>query len=194
MQKINKLRLFTLLFWGLSVGYSIQLVRAHDLQKNQVTLTKQSNQCLQLEFSLAPIDSLHQLLASELPLNTFFNEYATLPAEAFNLKMQHIAALFKENILLIAGENELLTITSLEMPSSIIWQRVLKEQRILHLSNASLPGHALPMHLTMYACSTQRLRRVQVHVDPHLYPILVIASAHDQFWLTQHIPSATVDF
>ncbi|MCF8007758.1 MAG: hypothetical protein K9K84_10150 [Methylovulum sp.] len=194
MKKINKLQLITLLFWSLSIGYNIQLVMAHDLQKNQVTLTKQGNQCLQLDFSLAPIDSFHQLLASALPLNAFFNEYATLPAETFNVKVQHIAALFKNNIIIIAGDGEFLTITALEMPSSTLWQQVLKEQRILHLSNASIQGHALPIHITMSACSTQRLSRVQVHVDPHLYPLLVIASAHDQFWLTQHIPSATVDF
>ncbi len=170
------------------------LVAAHDLRDNQLLVSKKTSDCLSLTFLLRPIDTLHSMLAPTQDWVTFFNNFSTLVDPDFKIQGEKIQSILKESTLILDGNNLPMPLKFLSGPDPKGWRGKVKEERILLLARANNFGHSLPVEFLAEACSHAQIDRIQISVDPRLFPIEVVAHETDRFWLKSDVLSATADF
>jgi len=181
--------LFSLLIsiWGATAALA-------DVTNNKITLTKLNKKCLNVDFSLSPVFTIHQILTPQMAWESFFTYYTGLNEVAFKKEITKLSTSIKATSKITDLEGKPFVFANWKWPEAQPWMKTLKEEQILFITGSNAQGHAKPIEVHAQACSNQNISTIQYAFDPRLYPIEIIATDNNPILLTKEAPFGTAEF
>lgn len=185
-----KLRIFLVgLFFGV---YSLQ-TWAGELHFNQVEVKRETKEKLIFVFSLNLTQALHQLLAPQLPFAEFLTKYAELPEFDFQNGLKSATSQLSGSSFLIVSSGAKVILKNWQLPSTNALRESLKTNLFLLQLPPGPQSHLPPSVVQAETQTKTGINRAQLQLHKALHPIFVKVQ-QDQFWLTEQIPMAVVNF
>lgn len=167
---------------------------AADGAQNTATIKKINVRCISVDFSLAPVTTLHQLLAPTMQWDDFFNKFTGMKDTEFKNEVLKVHSLIQRNAKVFDLEGGAFIFGSWKWPATQLWLDTLKSEQILFITGSNNQGHAKPMEIHTQACSNHPVGTLQFSFDPNLYPLYVVTADNNQTILTKQAPFATAEF
>lgn len=165
-----------------------------DVQYNQLTFSRSKQNCLHLNFSIAPTVALYQATLPKQSFPDFVRSLSNASVESFEINLKKAIPIIEKKSILTNQDGSQIRLLHWQWPSSSVWQKSFKEQEALFMSGASSQGHPSNIMVLAEACSKKPINRIQLSFHQAIYPLFVTVSPIDQFWLTDQIPFAIADF
>ncbi len=169
-------------------------IASADVVQNKVTIKKLNARCVTVDFELAPVTTLHQLAAPQVPWDEFFNKYASMSEVTLNKELAKVRTAVEKNSRVADLEGKLFLFGGWKWPEARLWLDTLKAEQILYMTGSNNQGHAKPMQMHAQACSNQPVGTIMFSFDPTFYPLAVVAGENDQIALTRQVPYGTAEF
>lgn len=181
---------FLVLAWLLAVSVG---ARADELHFNKLEIKKKSNTELILEIQISSLDVFKTLLTGQAP-NTEFCETLSKTSQtsfdrlmATGLKKLSAGAYFE-----IQGLRKL-KLRNIAAANTVQARETLQQNCLIQQLPAAMRLHLPAIEVNAIVSSANPLQRVQISMPALLYPLMVRYGA-DQFWLTEQISTAVLDF
>ena len=181
---------FLVLAWFLAVSVG---ARADELHFNKLEIKKKSNTELILEIQISSLDVFKTLLTGQAP-NTDFCETLSKTSQtsfdrllATGLKKLSAAAYFE-----IPGLQKL-KLRNIAATNNFRARETLQQNCLLQQFPLAMRPHLPAIEVNAIVSSDNPLQRAQISMPTLLYPLMVRYGA-DQFWLTEQISTAVLDF
>ena len=180
------------------VGLVLCLIQAQiasaDVVQNKVTIKKLNARCVTVDFELAPVTTLHQLAAPQVPWDEFFNKYASMSEVTLNKELAKVRTTVEKISRVTDLEGKPFVFGGWKWPEVRLWLETLKAEQILYMTGSNNQGHAKPMQMHAQACSNQPVGTIMFSFDSIFYPLAVVAGENDQITLTRQVPYGTAEF
>lgn len=181
---------FLVLAWLLAVSVG---ARADELHFNKLEIKKKSNTELILEIQISSLDVFKTLLTGQAP-NTEFCETLSKTSQtsfdrlmATGLKKLSAGAYFE-----IQGLRKL-KLRNIAAANTVQARETLQQNCLIQQFPAAMRLHLPAIEVNAIVSSANPLQRAQISMPALLYPLMVRYGA-DQFWLTEQIRTAVLDF
>ena len=165
-----------------------------DITNNKIVITRLNKKCLNVDFSLSPVFTIHQILTPQMAWDNFFTHYTSMNEVAFKKEITKLSSALKTSSRITDLEGKPFIFANWKWPEAQPWIKTLKEEQILFLTGANSQGHAKPIEVHAQACSNQTINTIQFTFDPRLYPIDIVSTDNNPIVLTKEAPFATAEF
>ena len=165
-----------------------------DVFNNKITITKLNKKCLNVDLSLSPVFTIHQILTPQMAWDSFFTHYTGLNEAAFIKETTKLSDVLKVTSRITDLEGRPFVFANWKWPEAKPWMKILKEEQILFMTGSNAQGHAKPIEIHAQACSNQNISTIQFAFDARLYPIDISATDNNPIVLTKEVPFATAEF
>jgi len=166
---------------------------AGDVHHNQMDIQRGGENRLDFSLSLNLTQVLHQVLAPQVPLLDFLQSCAQMPDKDFQAAMAKAAAQLGEKSFLWLPSGVKVPIRSWQLPPLPALREAIKAHAFLMEMPSTTPVHVPPMGVKAIGQSKSPVARAQLQMHKALHPLWV-SQRQDQFWLTDQIPMAVVNF
>ena len=181
---------FLVLTWLIAVSVG---AKADELHFNKLEIKKKSNTELILEIQISSLDVFKTLLTGQAP-NTEFCETLSKTSQtsfdrlmATGLKKLSAGAYFE-----IQGLRKL-KLRNIAAANTVQARETLQQNCLIQQFPAAMRPHLPAIEVNAIVNSANPLQRAQISMPALLYPLMVRYGA-DQFWLTEQISTAVLDF
>ena len=181
---------FLVLTWLIAVSVG---AKADELHFNKLEIKKKSNTELILEIQISSLDVFKTLLTGQAP-NTEFCETLSKTSQtsfdrlmATGLKKLSAGAYFE-----IQGLRKL-KLRNIAAANTVQARETLQQNCLFQQFPAAMRPHLPTIEVNAIVSSANPLQRAQISMPTLLYPLMVRYGA-DQFWLTEQISTAVLDF
>lgn len=181
---------FLVLAWLIAVSVG---AKADELHFNKLEIKKKSNTELILEIQISSLDVFKTLLTGQAP-NTEFCETLSKTSQtsfdrlmATGLKKLSAGAYFE-----IQGLRKL-KLRNIAAANTVQAREILQQNCLIQQFPAAMRPHLPTIGVNAIVSSANPLQRAQISMPALLYPLMVRYGA-DQFWLTEQISTAVLDF
>ena len=181
---------FLVLAWLLAVSVG---AKADELHFNRLEIKKKSNTELMLEIQISSLDVFKTLLTGQAP-NTDFCETLSKTSQtsfdrlmATGLNKLSAGAYFE-----IHGLRKL-KLQNIAAANTVQAREALQQNCLIQQFPAAMRPHLPAIEVNAIVNSANPLQRAQISMPALLYPLMVRYGA-DQFWLTEQISTAVLDF
>lgn len=181
---------FLVLAWLLAFSVG---AKADELHFNKLEIKKKSNTELILEIQISSLDVFKTLLTGQAP-NTEFCETLSKTSQtsfdrlmATGLKKLSAGAYFE-----IQGLRKL-KLRNIAAANTVQAREILQQNCLIQQFPAAMRPHLPTIGVNAIVSSANPLQRAQISMPALLYPLMVRYGA-DQFWLTEQISTAVLDF
>ena len=181
---------FLVLAWLLAFSAG---AKADELHFNKLEIKKKSNTELILEIQISSLDVFKTLLTGQAP-NTEFCETLSKTSQtsfdrlmATGLKKLSAGAYFE-----IQGLRKL-KLRNIAAANTVQARETLQQNCLIQQFPAAMRPHLPTIEVNAIVSSANPLQRAQISMPALLYPLMVRYGA-DQFWLTEQISTAVLDF
>lgn len=166
---------------------------AGDVHYNQMDIQRDGRDKLVFSMSLNLTHLLHQVLAPQTPLADFLKRYSELPDKALQTAVDKASSQLSDKSFMLLPTGGKVSIRQWQLPPLVALREALKAHAFLLEMPSATPVHVPPMRVQAHGHSKSPFSRVQLQVHKALHPLWVIQQ-QDQFWLTDQIPLAMVNF
>lgn len=166
---------------------------AGDVHYNQMDIQRDGRDKLVFSMSLNLTLLLHQVLAPQTPLADFLKLHAELSDKALQAAIDKASAQLGDKSSMLLPTGGKVSIRQWQLPPLVALREALKAHAFLLEMPSAIPVHVPPMRVQAHGHSKSPFIRVQLQVHKALHPLWVIQQ-QDQFWLTDQIPLAMVNF
>jgi hypothetical protein len=180
--------------WLLVVWLACPLLAvAGDVHYNQMDIQRDGRDKLVLSMSLNLTLVLHQVLAPQTPLVDFLKLHSELSDKALQTAINKTGAQLGDKSSMLLPSGRKVSIRQWQFPTVQALRETLKAHLFLIEISTNTPVHVPPMRVQAMVHSPSPWSRAQLQVHKALHPLWVIHQ-QDQFWLTEQIPLAIVNF
>jgi hypothetical protein len=169
------------------------LAVAGDVHYNQMDIKRDGREKLVLSMSLNLSQVLHQVLAPQTPLVDFLKSHSELSDKALQTAIDKAGAQLGDKSFMLLPSGRKVSIRQWQLPTVQALRETLKAHLFLIEMSTNTPVHVPPMRVQALVHSPSPWSRAQLQVHKALHPLWVIHQ-QDQFWLTEQIPLAIVNF
>ena len=166
---------------------------AGDVHYNQMDIKRDGRDKLVFAMSLNLTQVLHQVLAPQTRLVDFLKFHSELSDKALQTAIDKAGALLGDKSFLLLPSGGKVPIRPWQFPTVQALRETLKAHMFLIDMPTTTPVHVPPMWVQAIAHNKSPWSRAQLQVHKALHPLWVI-HRQDQFWLTEKIPLAVVNF
>jgi hypothetical protein len=159
---------------------------------NAVELKRESATSVQVTFALNLPQVLHQLLAPQLAYPAFLQTYADLSDPALEREVTKASAALSAKAYFTLPSGAKANLKQWQLPDKQSLRDAFKISLLLLSMPPSAASHLDPVRVLAHVQTKTPINRVQLHLPPALYPIMV-SLPQDKFWLTAQIPMAIVE-
>jgi len=167
---------------------------AHEIEANRLALVLRDARHLTLSFQLDAAQSLHALLAPELPLREFVMAHAAMPRPQFERALQRAQQRVQQNTRLTRPDGRDLPVVNWRWPEAARWQGALQRHTMQAIVAPGAHDHEPPLEVQAEALAPAGLGRVTVQPPTQLQPMLLVWYRPQQAWLNPRAPKADVRF
>ncbi len=160
---------------------------------NNAELRREGSNTVALTLYLNWPQVLHQLLAPQMPLRIFLKTYWELPDLPLESEMAKVGVQLTAKAYFTLPSGARVNFKQWQLPDRPSLRESFKLSLMLLDMPAIAQAHLDPVKVTAEAKSKNALTQVQIQLPKVLYPILV-HSKNDNFWLTEQIPLAIINF
>ena len=168
-------------------------VVAGDVHFNQMDIKRDGRDKLVFSMSLNLTQVLHQVLAPQTRLVDFLTFYSELSDKALQTAIDKAGAQLGDKSFLLLPSGGKVPIRQWQFPTVQALRETLKAHMFLIDMPTTTPVHVPPMWVQAIAHNKSPWSRAQLQVHKALHPLWVM-HRQDQFWLTEKIPLAIVNF
>ena len=179
------------LFAGLMAGPLCVL--AGDVHYNQMGIKREAGNQFVFSLSLNLTHVLHQVLAPQTPLADFLKLHSELSDKALQAAIDKASTQLGDKSSMLLPTGGKVSIRQWQLPPLVALREALKAHAFLLEMPSAIPVHVPPMRVQAHGLSKSPFSRAQLQVHKALHPLWVIQQ-QDQFWLTDQIPLAIVNF
>jgi len=190
-RKAFAMRLKFLVFAGI-IAVSV-CAKADELHFNKLEIRKKSNTELILEIQISSLAVFKTLLTDGAPSIEYCETLSKTSQESFDrllatgLKKLSIAAYFE------IPELQKLKLRNISAANNFRARETLQQNCLLQQFPPAMRPHLPAIEVNAIVSSAKPLQRAQISMPALLYPLMVRYGA-DQFWLTEQISTAVLDF
>jgi hypothetical protein len=166
---------------------------AGDVHYNQMDIQRDGRDKLVFSMSLNLTHLLHQVLAPHTPLADFLKFHSELPDKALQTAVDKARTQLGDKSFMLLPTGGKVSIRQWQLPPLVALREALKAHAFLLEMPSAIPVHVPPMRVQAHGHSKSPFSRAQLQVHKALHPLWVIQQ-QDQFWLTDQIPLAIVNF
>jgi hypothetical protein len=166
---------------------------AGDEHYTQMDIQRDGRDKLVFSMSLNLTHLLHQVLAPQTPLADFLKLHAELSDKALQAAIDKASAQLGDKSSMLLPTGGKVSIRQWQLPTVQALRETLKAHLFLLDMPTTTPVHVPPMWVQAIGHSKSPWSRAQLQVHKALHPVWVIHQ-QDQFWLTEQIPLAIVNF
>lgn len=166
---------------------------AGDVHDNQMDIQRDGRDKLVFSMSLNLTHLLHQVLAPHTPLADFLKFHSELPDKALQTAVDKASTQLGDKSFMLLPTGGKVSIRQWQLPPLVALREALKAHAFLLEMSSAIPVHVPPMQVQAHGHSKSPFSRAQLQVHKALHPLWVIQQ-QDQFWLTDQIPLAIVNF
>ena len=166
---------------------------AGDVHYNQMDIKRDGRDKLVLTMSLNLTHLLHQVLAPQTPLVDFLKFHSELSDNALQTVLAKAGTQLGDKTFMLLPSGGKLWIRQWQFPTMPALREALKAHLFLIDMPSATPVHVPPMWVQAVGHSKSPLNRAQLQVHKAFHPLWVV-QRQDQFWLTEQIPLAIVNF
>ena len=178
---------------GLFFGFYSLQTWAGELHFNQIEVKRETKEKLIFVFSLNLTQALHQLLAPQLPFAEFLTKYAELPELDFQNALKSATSQLSGSSFLIVSSGAKVILKNWQLPSNNALRELFKANLFLLQLPPGPQSHLPPAVVQAEVQTKTAINRAHLQLHKALHPIFVKVQ-QDQFWLTNQIPMAVVNF
>ena len=168
-------------------------VVAGDVHYNQMDIKRDGRDKLVFTMSLNLTHLLHQVLAPQTPLVDFLKFHSELSDKVLQTAIDKAGTQLGDKSFLQLPSGSKVPIRQWQFPTVQALRETLKAHLFLIDMPTTTPVHVPPMWVQAIGHSKSPWSRAQLQVHKALHPLWVIHQ-QDQFWLTEQIPLAIVNF
>jgi hypothetical protein len=166
---------------------------AGDVHYNQMDIKRDGRDKLVFSMSLNLTHLMHQVLAPQTPLVDFLKFHSELPDKALQTAIDKAGTQLGDKSFMLLPSGSKVSIRQWQFPPLQALRETLKAHLFLLDMPTTTPVHVPPMWVQAIGHSKSPWSRAQLQVHKALHPVWVIHQ-QDQFWLTEQIPLAIVNF
>jgi hypothetical protein len=181
---------FLVLAWFLAVSVG---ARADELHFNKLEIKKKSNTELILEIQISSLDVFKTLLTGQAPNTDFCETLSKTSQTSFDrLLATGLKKLGADAYFEIPGLQKL-KLRNISAANYFRARETLQQNCLLQQFPLAMRPHLPAIEVNAIVSSANPLQRAQISMPALLYPLMVRYGA-DQFWLTEQISTAVLDF
>ena len=166
---------------------------AGDVHYNQMNIQRDGRDKLVFSMSLNLTHLLHQVLTPQTPLADFLKVHSELSDKALQAAIDKASTQLGDKSFLLLPTGSKVSIRQWQLPPLVTLREALKAHAFLMEMPSAIPVHVPPMRVQALGHSKSPFSQAQLQVHKALHPLWVIQK-QDQFWLTEQIPLAIVNF
>ena len=168
-------------------------VLAGDVHFNQMHIQREGGNTFVFSLSLNLTQVLHQVLAPQTPLRDFLQTFAQMPDKELQTAIAKAATQLGDKSFMVLPLGGKVSVRAWALPPLPVLREAFKSHAFLLDMPANTPVHVPPMWVKAQGQAKAPVERAQLHVHNALHPLWVVLP-QDQFWLTDQIPLAIVNF
>ncbi len=182
-----------LMAWAL-----ISSAAAHELEVNRATLVSRDRQHLMLTFFVDYPRVLHQVLASQRPVNEFVLTYSAMEPQAFQSQLLAAQRQLQAGIGVKLRNNQSVTLVQWAWPQAADVQAAM-QKRAMQLVVAGADrshAHAAPMEIRAQASASKAddFAFITLKLPPQFQQVLVVSYQPKQVWVKPGTSSPEIAF
>jgi hypothetical protein len=166
---------------------------AGDVHYNQMDIQRDGRDRLVFSMSLNLTQLLHQVLTPQTPVADFLKVHSELSDKALQAAIDKASTQLGDKSSMLLPTGGKVSIRQWQLPPLVTLREALKAHAFLMEMPSATPVHVPPMWVQAHGQSKTPVGRAQLQVHKALHPLWVIQK-QDQFWLTEQIPLAIVNF
>jgi hypothetical protein len=189
LKSIDKVLGLAVALLFLSFSAARAQVHAHP---NSVEIKRESTAQISFNFELNLPPLLHRMLAPQTSYAVFLKNQTALSDQALDREMAEVGAAFSEKAFLVLPSGTKLRLKQWQWPDKKVLRDAFMSSFVLLYLPQNINTHVDPIRVTASVQTKTPPSRVQLQLPSPMNPILVVIKS-DQFWLTDHIPSAVIE-